>query len=175
VDIIAALDGYLFVLEVKSTFIRRSQRDAWVHAATTQRKAGQQLARKTVAVLGALKSDAAMCADLGLAQSPIPEHCHAWIVDTSIENDHQRFNGFLKVSLEELMIALRDDAHLLSDEAIRTFIPEEARHWRAKGPSNGRVDSFTLYPNGFGAQALIEVIESARVWLPVSLDPSSVS
>lgn len=28
---------------------------------------------------------------------------------SSIEHDHQRFGGFLKVSLEEVLIALRDD------------------------------------------------------------------
>jgi hypothetical protein len=39
----------------------------------------------------------------------------AWIVDTSIECDHQRFHGFLKVSLEEVLIALRDDRHWLND------------------------------------------------------------
>jgi hypothetical protein len=36
-------------------------------------------------------------------------------IDTSIECDHQRFGGFLKVSLEELLIALRDNRHLLHD------------------------------------------------------------
>ena len=40
---------------------------------------------------------------------------YGWIVDTSIECDHQRFGGFLKVSLEELLIALNDDRHLLLD------------------------------------------------------------
>ncbi|UUZ67083.1 hypothetical protein LP416_19415 [Polaromonas sp. P2-4] len=38
-----------------------------------------------------------------------------WIVDTSIECDHQCFSGFLKVSLEEVLIALRDDRRLLND------------------------------------------------------------
>ena len=50
VDLIAVLDGHLFVIEVKSTFMRRSQRDAWLHATTTLRKAGQQLRRKVEAV-----------------------------------------------------------------------------------------------------------------------------
>ena len=50
VDLIAVLDEHLFVIEVKSTFMRRSQRDAWLHATTTLRKAGQQLRRKVEAV-----------------------------------------------------------------------------------------------------------------------------
>ena len=36
-------------------------------------------------------------------------------IDTCIEHDHERFSGFLKVSLEEVLIALRDDRHLLND------------------------------------------------------------
>ena len=46
VDVIAGLDGHLFVLEVKSTYIRRSMHEAWLHASTTLRKAGLQLRRK---------------------------------------------------------------------------------------------------------------------------------
>ena len=38
----------------------------------------------------------------------------SWI---PIEHDHERFGGYLKVSLDELIIALRDDRHLLSDPA----------------------------------------------------------
>jgi hypothetical protein len=40
---------------------------------------------------------------------------HGWIGDTSIERDHERFSGFLKLSLEELLIALRSDRSLLQD------------------------------------------------------------
>lgn len=54
VDLIAVLDGHLFVIEVKSTFMRRSQRDAWLHATTTLRKVGQQLRRKVEAVSAAI-------------------------------------------------------------------------------------------------------------------------
>jgi hypothetical protein len=47
VDLIAVLDGHLFVIEVKSTFMRRSQRDAWLHATTTLRKAGISFAARS--------------------------------------------------------------------------------------------------------------------------------
>ena len=40
-------------------------------------------------------------------------HTCCWIVDSSIECYHQRFDGFLKIPLKELLIALRDDRHLL--------------------------------------------------------------
>lgn len=50
-----------------------------------------------------------------------PQRVHGWIVDTSIESAHERFSGFLKVSLEEVIVALRDDRHLLGDpEGLRS-------------------------------------------------------
>ena len=106
---------HLFVLEVKSTFLRRSQKDAWLHASTTLRKAGDQLRRKIDAISRATAADREFRAMLGLSEQRSPSHCHGWIVDTSIECDHQRFAGFLKISVEEMLIALRDDRHLLND------------------------------------------------------------
>lgn len=52
---------------------------------------------------------------LGLSGESSQATVHGWIVDTSIECDHQCFEGFLKVSVEELLIALRDDRRLLHD------------------------------------------------------------
>ena len=49
VDVICARDGTVLVLEVKSTYLRRSQQDAWQHETTTLRKAGRQLQRKVAA------------------------------------------------------------------------------------------------------------------------------
>ena len=65
-------------------------------------------------------------------------------MDTSIECDHQRFGGFLKISLEELLIALRDDRHLLHN------------------PDG--MFAKTLYPQGFSAGRLMEVVETQAVW-----------
>ena len=46
--------GVVIVMGVKSSYLRRSQRDAWLHATTTL-KAGQQLRQKIVAVRTALE------------------------------------------------------------------------------------------------------------------------
>jgi hypothetical protein len=81
----------------------------------TLRKAGHQLRRKVEAVSVAIASDPELRALLDLTEDRIPTRHHGWIADTSIECDHQRFAGFLKVSVEELLIALRDDRHLLND------------------------------------------------------------
>jgi hypothetical protein len=75
-------------------------------------------------------------------------------VDTSIECDHQRFGGFLKVSLEELLIALRDDRHLLHDPDGMFTQTATAAHAVPQ----------SLYPQGFSAGRLVEVVETQAVW-----------
>ena len=154
VDVICARDGTVLVLEVKSTYLRRSQQDAWQHETTTLRKAGQQLQRKVAAVQLALADQPDLAQRLGLQpDAPAPTIC-GWIVDTSIESDHQRFGGFLKVSVEELLIALRDDRHLLHDpDGMFTQIAPATR-----------AEPQSLYPQGFSAGRLIEVVETQAVW-----------
>jgi Holliday junction resolvase-like predicted endonuclease len=170
VDVIATLGQHLFVLEVKSTFMRRSQQEAWLHASSTLRKAGRQLQRKLAAVSQAIGSDLEFRTSLGLTEPPAPQQQHGWIVDTCIECDHQRFSGFLKVSIEEVLIALRDDRHLLNDpEGLLSgaydpdrFTEDEPRH-----------SSRTLYPEGFRVERFIEVIETEAVWEERAAGPSA--
>ena len=167
VDVIAARDGHLFVLEVKSTFMRQSQREAWVHATTTSRKAGLQLRRKVAAVLRAVESTAEFRMAFGLNDERSITHHHGWIVDTSIESDHQRFSGFLKISVEEMLIALRDDRHQLKDlSEFRTASPEFTE-FRDQDQSYGRT---TMYPDGFSAERFVKVIEAGVVWDEVGID-----
>ena len=158
VDVICARDGTVLVLEVKSTYLRRSQQDAWQHETTTLRKAGQQLQRKVAAVQLALTTEPELVSELGLhlgleAGEPAHAMC-GWIVDTSIECDHQRFGGFLKISVEELLIALRDDRHLLHD-------PDGLFAQNAPAVQAGLQ---SLYLQGFSAGRLIEVVETQAVW-----------
>lgn len=161
VDVIAARDGHLFVLEVKSTFVRQSQREAWVHATTTLRMAGLQLQRKVAAVLRAVEGSAEFRMAIGLNDGQNITHHHGWIVDTSIESDHQRFSGFLKISVEEMLIALRDDHHLLKDlSEFRTASPELTESLDPN-QSYGRT---TMYPDGFNAERFVEVVGAGVVW-----------
>ncbi|TXG79946.1 MAG: hypothetical protein E6R14_10100 [Thermomicrobiales bacterium] len=101
-----------------------------------------------------------------------PMRRHAWIVDTCIEHDHQRFGGFLKISVEELLIALRDDRHLLND-------PEGLLAGRCPVLSALETDRiprrWSLYPEGFSAERLVQVIETEAVWdvLEQTVEPSS--
>lgn len=86
---------------------------------------------------------------------------YGWIVDTSIECDHERFSGFLKVSFEEVLIALRDEAYLLGDPSH--IVDESSAH--AEMDSAFDADSVrTLYPDGFTASRFVEVVETEAVW-----------
>ena len=161
VDLIAVLDRYLIVFEVKSTYLRRSQKDAWRHATGALRTAGRQLQRKIEAVSRALATDPEFRVRLGLTDERMPTHCLGWIADTSIECDHQRFSGFLKVSIEELLIALRDDRHHLNDPDGLLAGNHEALRSRESAMSQA---TWTLYPHGFSAERFVAVIDSAAVW-----------
>lgn len=161
VDLICARDGHVIVLEIKSTFLRRSQKDAWLHGKTTLRKAGLQLRRKVQAVEKALTSEGGLASLLdiepGMTRLPI----RGWIVDTSIEHDHERFNGYLKVSLEEVIIALRDDRHLLKvPVGLLSGTAGATDGFQSPDSDGGQ----TLYPDGFSASRFVEVIESESVW-----------
>lgn len=154
VDLICTRDKLVFVIEVKSTYMRRSQAEAWVHTTSTLRKAGRQLQRKVAAVRRALHVDENFRSSLGAGST---DPLHGWIVDTSIESDHCRFSGFLKLSVEELLIALRDERHLLSAELDET-VDEDTRC---------AADIGTLYPHGFDAHNLLATIERQAVWSAV--------
>lgn len=161
VDLICALESVVLVIEVKSSYLRKSQREAWLHSSTTLRKAGKQLQRKTAAVQQALTVDAVLCADLGLpcgAKSSVV----GWIVDTSIEFDHERFNGFLKVSLEEVTIALRDDRNLLLDPFGILKVMQDGGVIDLADQATHEISS--LYPHAFSAARFVDVIESEAVW-----------
>lgn len=153
IDIICALEDHIFVLEVKSTFLRSSKKDAWFHKTRTLRKAGKQISHKVRAVNQALLSDEIFKSTLRLDVNGSKSKVTGWIVDTSIEHDHQLFSGYLKISLEEIIIALRDDSHLLFNMVDI-----------AEGKEIERDDEFTLYPNGFSANNFLSVIEQQRIW-----------
>ncbi len=86
---------------------------------------------------------------------------HGWIVDTLIECDHQRFSGFLKVSQEEVLIALRDERHLLND-------PQGILSGRDQADELAMADAAqsetSLYPGGFTAAGLIDAVEKETIW-----------
>jgi hypothetical protein len=152
IDLICALEGHIFVLEVKSTFLRGTKKEAWFHKTRTLRKAGQQISRKVNAVKRALLTDEHFKASLGLDNCDVKPLVNGWIVDTSIVHDHEFFSGYLTVSLEEIIIALRDDSQLLFDFGKLDEYKER------QGGAN-----FTLYPGGFTAKNFLFVIAQQKI------------
>jgi hypothetical protein len=78
-----------------------------------------------------------------------------------MECDHKRFAAFLKVTAEELLIALRDDRHLLNDP--RGLLAGNYEADRSLEADTSR-SAWTSYPDGFSAERFIEVIETQAVW-----------
>lgn len=147
IDLVCHLEGKILLLEVKSGYIRRSQREIWLHQSNTLRKAAWQLKRKRQALLTALKHDKELQIRLGGSTKEFYNSIHCWIVDTSIELDGQTIDGFPVVSREALEVVLRDEKHLLCP--------------LSELDSN---QSATLFPNGFSASELIDVVESGYLW-----------
>lgn len=160
VDVVCARDGLVFVMEVKSTFLRKSSKDAWVHSTSTLRRAGGQLQRKVAAVVREIALAGDLAEQLGVGPLAGSAPVEGWIVDTSIECDHERFGGFLKVSLEELLIALRDDHDLLHDPQ-GVFSGDVTAGLQ---PDERLTAAPSLYPKGFNAQRFAQVIAFAEVW-----------
>ena len=159
IDLICVRDGIVLVIEVKSSFRRRSQREAWLHGKVTLRKAGQQLRRKVEAINQMLAMESDDGAELGLTRVCVVQGI---IADTSIEHDHERFNGFLKVSVEEIQIALRDDREFLVDPIGIQGESYEVRD--ANSPTEEQAPD-SLYVEGFSAQRFVEILETELVWL----------
>lgn len=154
VDLICFRDGLLLLLEVKSGYIRSTPYEVWLHQTNTLRKAAWQLRRKRSAVVAALTHDEMLRTRLGCTCVDADERMHAWIVDTSIELDQQSVDGFLVVSLEALMVILRDERQLLlqADQ-----LPE--------------AKSDTMFPDGFSSARFVEIVETGEVWINLMPHP----
>jgi Holliday junction resolvase-like predicted endonuclease len=175
IDLICFRDDHLFIFEIKSGYMRKTQRDAWQHRTNTLRKAALQLKRKSALVTERLTAEPTLSALIvGRESNQIQTHC--WIIDTSIEHDHEYFEGFLKVSLQEIIIALRNERHLLRD--MHQAITEQQKRNSGRsnegdfrdvcgevmiaiGEQNPRDD---LYPNGFTADQSATIIEHGLIW-----------
>jgi hypothetical protein len=148
VDLICYCNGVILLIEVKSGYIRSTQHEVWLHKTNTLRKAARQLKRKTPTVLDALTRDEQLRSKLGICGTNAIDHFRAWIVDTSVECDQEIVDGYLVVSLETLLIILRDEREMLLpiDQ-----IPD--------------VKLEKLFPNGLCPKRLIEIVEKGEVWM----------
>ncbi|WP_369434616.1 hypothetical protein [Psychromonas sp. MME1] len=152
IDLICALDNTVIVVEVKSTYRRTSKREAIRYKHATLRKAGKQIQRKTEAVKYLLVANETFRKQLGINKTEL-SNVVGWIADTSLEYDHEYFNGYLKISVEELHVALRDEANMLVD-----FIESKTQS------KEHNATETTLYPKGFSVGALLRAIQESKIW-----------
>ncbi|MGI2179923.1 NERD domain-containing protein [Shewanella frigidimarina] len=157
IDLICVIDNIVFIIEVKSTYYRTTQSEIFHHRDRTLRKAGIQVRKKVEAVKGDLVLSERLKQTLGLTVE-IPKIV-GWIADTSLEFDHEYFAGFMKISIEELLIALVDNAHFLCNQEkdITSLMASGKQVYFSS-------EHFSLYPSGFNGKEFLRVIEDSLVW-----------
>lgn len=146
-DLIVVQDETVLLVELKSSFVRTHLQEIYAYRFMTLNKASYQLDKK-LDYLKKYYSD--------------KRYFHTWIVDTTLEFDHKYIGSHLKISLEELVIILRNGTHFLKEiKTIYETMQErdtdsELNCFDNESPSN-RNWSLTL-------NKLIEVVESNAFW-----------
>lgn len=107
IDAIVVSEDKILVIELKSTYVKSSVKEIYEYRNFVLKKAAYQLSRKSEYVRDTFLPS------LGLDSSKFS--IHSWIVDTTLEFDHEYIDGFLKVSFEELLIILNGHKQYLSD------------------------------------------------------------
>lgn len=139
IDAIVVTDNKVLVIELKSTYIKSSVKEIYEYRNFVLKKAAYQLSRKTQYVRDVFLPS------LGLDSSKF--NIHSWIVDTTLEFDHEYIDGFLKISFEELIIILNGHRQYFSD------MLKNNDNKGASGTLEGSLD------------AVIETVEDNKFWL----------
>ncbi|WP_234395900.1 nuclease-related domain-containing protein [Neisseria wadsworthii] len=105
IDLIVISDKHVLVIELKSSFIKQSIREIYEYQYFVLKKAAYQLSRKCAYIKNTLLPK------LGYSSEQLL--LHSWIVDTTLEFDHQYIDGHLKISLEELLIHLNQHSDFM--------------------------------------------------------------
>lgn len=124
IDVIAAKDEHLFILELKSTHIRSSLHDVQTHKNRNLYKAKRQLQKSYKVVNGLIKNnDDAFITKFGKSK-----YIHTWIVDTTFEFDHEKFDKSLKISMFELIYSLENIGNKSIDQFVTKI--ESDQFWK---------------------------------------------
>lgn len=139
IDVIVLTGNKVLVIELKSSYIKTSIKEIYEYKNFVLKKAAYQLSRKTRYVREVFLPS------LGLDDSKLT--IHSWIVDTTLEFDHEYIDGFLKVSFEELVIMLNGHKQYLSDIL------------------DNDTDKSPLCTSEENLEAVIDSIENNKFWL----------
>jgi hypothetical protein len=162
IDLICVIDNIVFIIEVKSTYYRTTHSEIFHYRDRTLRKAGIQVRKKVEAFKDNLGINKELRQILGLTvETP---KVKGLIADTSLEFDHDYFAGFMKVSVEELLIALADNAHYLCNQE-----KEITLSMASVKPVHLSSEPYSLYPLGFNGKEFLRIIEESLVWAKAEL------
>lgn len=99
IDLIISDNSTILIIELKSTYLKTNLKEAYHYQNFTLKKASYQLDKKLKYVKDNFRE---------FIDKPFKEiKFYSWIVDTTLEADHEYFNQHLKISLEELIIYLK--------------------------------------------------------------------
>ena len=96
IDLIAICENHVIVVEVKSTYIKSSIQEIYEYRNFTLNKAAYQLSKKVEFVKNGFLNQ--------FFENLDDVKIHSWIIDTTLEFDHEYFGDHLKVSLDEVII-----------------------------------------------------------------------
>lgn len=106
IDLIVVDNQTVLIIELKSTFLKTNLKEAYQYQNFTLKKASYQLDRK----LKYIQDNYQDFTDSSFDKVKF----YSWIVDTTLEADHERFNQHLKISLEELIIYLKGHQNFMN-------------------------------------------------------------
>lgn len=105
IDLIAMYENHVIVAELKSTYIKSSIQEIYEYRNFTLNKAAYQLSKKVAYVRNEFfKKYFEKTDDVKI---------HSWIIDTTLEFDHQYFDNHLKISMDELIISLNGNINFM--------------------------------------------------------------
>lgn len=101
IDLVAVKDNVVIVIELKSSYLRENKKEIFEYRNFILKKAAYQLKRKEKFICEVFIPE-------NLGKNTESFSIHSWIVDTSLEFDHTIIDGYLKFSIDELIILLND-------------------------------------------------------------------
>ncbi|WP_335952602.1 hypothetical protein [Acinetobacter higginsii] len=120
IDIIAIYENNIIVAEVKSTYIKSSIQEIYEYRNFTLNKAAYQLNKKVEYV----KSEFLYNYFKNIEDVKI----YSWIIDTTLEFDHEYFGNHLKISLDEIIITLNGNTDFMSSIVNDSLEKEENKN-----------------------------------------------
>ena len=117
IDLIAIYENHVIVAEVKSTYIKSSIQEIYEYRNFTLNKAAYQLSKKEAYVRNEFLNQ--------YFENLDDVKIHSWIIDTTLEFDHQYFNNHLKISIDEIIISLNGKADFMNSFIDDSFDLEE--------------------------------------------------